>query len=143
MNKIYLHGRLTKDPETRMAGQSSVCSFTVACDRAYKNASGERETDFIDVSAWAKLGETVQKWFGKGREIIVHGELQSRKYQDKNGNNRIAWQVRADSIEFCGSKGEERTPSSGTLPGTTMNPDDLFGGELDCIEPIDDSELPF
>ncbi len=136
MNKIYLHGRLTKDPETRMAGQSSVCNFSVACDRAFKNAAGERETDFFDVCAWGKLGETVQRWFSKGKEVIVHGELQSRKYQDKNGNNRIAWQVRADNIEFCGAKGEAKAPEA-------MNPDDLFGGELDGVEKIDDGELPF
>lgn len=134
MNKISVHGRLTRDPESRDVGQTTVCNFTVASDRAYKNQNGERETDFIDVQAWSKLGEMVQRWFTKGKEIIVYGEMQSRKYEDKDGNKRTAWQVRASEVEFCGSK-QDNADSGG---GSTYTPEPFTGADS-----VADSELPF
>lgn len=78
LNNITVMGRLTRDPELRTAGETQVCSFSVACDRDYKNASGEKETDFIDVVAWRATAEFVSKYFTKGRMAVVDGRLQIR-----------------------------------------------------------------
>ena len=86
LNKIFIMGRLTRDPELRRTQSgTAVCSFSVAVDRDFKSQSGEKETDFIDVVAWRQTGEFVSKYFTKGRMIVVSGSLQSRKWQDRNG----------------------------------------------------------
>ena len=104
MNKIYIHGRLTKDPEVRTTQSgATVCNITVAADRR-KFSAEERQTDFFDVALWNGLADVVSMYFRKGKEIIIHGEMQSRKWQDKDGNNRQAWNVVASEIEFCGPK---------------------------------------
>jgi len=142
MNKIYTHGRLVRSPETRSVGQSTVCNFTIASDRAFKNAQGERDTDFFDVQAWGKLGELVQSYFTKGKEIVVWGEMQSRKYE-KDGVKRVAWQIRAENVEFCGSKADNQ--SSQGSHDVPPPPDDagLFGDEPNDFEPLDDEQMPF
>ena len=91
LNQIIIMGRLTRDPELRRTQSgTAVCSFSVAVDRDFKSQSGEKETDFIDVVAWRQTGEFVSKYFTKGRMIVVSGSLQSRKWQDRNGQNRIS-----------------------------------------------------
>ena len=106
MNNIILIGRLVADPETRYTQSGiAVCNFCVAVDRKFKNAAGERETDFINCVAWRKTGEIIGQYLAKGREIGVQGSLQSRKYQDKDGNNRTAYEVQVDSFDFIGSRG--------------------------------------
>lgn len=107
LNHITIHGRLTHEPELRTTPSSvSVCSFTVAVDRSYTKQGEEKQVDFFTVIAWRGLGEMVAKYFCKGKEILVSGEMQSRKWQDKDGNNRISWEIMADSVDFCGSKGD-------------------------------------
>lgn len=104
MNSIKITGRLVADPELKHTqNDTPVCSFNVAVDRIY---SKEKETDFFTVVAWRQTAEFVAKYFAKGRKILVEGEMQSRKYTDKEGNNRIAWEVKADRVEFCDSKGQ-------------------------------------
>ena len=76
LNQIVMMGRLTRDPELRQAGDTSVCSFRIACDRDYKNKAGEKETDFVDVVVWRKLGENVAKYITKGRMAIVSNRQQ-------------------------------------------------------------------
>lgn len=103
MIKVFVHGRLTRDPELRHTqGGTSVCSFTVASDKRKR----EDGADFIDCQAWSGLGEMISKHFFKGKEIALAGTLSSRKYQDRNGNNRTAWEVTAETVEFCGSKAD-------------------------------------
>ena len=105
LNQIIIMGRLTRDPELRRTQSgTAVCSFSVAVDRDFKSQSGEKETDFIDVVAWRQTGEFVSKYFTKGRMIVVSGSLQSRKWQDRNGQNRISWEVIADNVYFGDSK---------------------------------------
>lgn len=106
LNNITIHGRLTADPELKTTQSGiSVTSFTVAVDRQYKSGE-DKITDFFTVVCWRGLAEMVCKYFTKGREILVSGEMQSRKYTDKDGNNRIAWELLANSVDFCGSKNE-------------------------------------
>ena len=100
MNCIIIKGRLTSDPELKHTqNDTPVCSVNVAVDRPY---SKEKETDFFTVVFWRQAAEFVCKYFSKGQEILVQGEMQSRKYEDKEGNNRVAWEVKADRVEFCG-----------------------------------------
>lgn len=106
MNFIAIHGRLVRDPEMRRTQSGvAVTTITVAVDRAY-SGDGEKQADFFDCVFWRQGAEFVSKYFTKGKEIIVTGEMQSRKWQDKEGNNRISWEIQNAHAEFCGGKGE-------------------------------------
>ena len=106
LNHITIMGRLTRDPELRTTQAGvSVVSFTVACDRDFGGRDGgERQTDFIDCVAWRSTGEFVSKYFHKGSMIVVSGRLQSRKWQDREGNNRTSWEINADNVYFGESR---------------------------------------
>ena len=89
LNKIFIMGRLTRDPELRRTQSGTpVTSFSLAVDRDFKSQSGEKETDFIDVVAWRATAEFVAKYFTKGRMAVVEGRLQIRDWQDRDGNKR-------------------------------------------------------
>ena len=105
LNKAILMGRLTRDPELRHTQSNmAVCSFSLAIDRGRKDQNGERQTDFIDCVAWGRQAEFVAQWFTKGSMAIVVGRIQSRRWQDQNGNNRTAVEVVANNINFAGPK---------------------------------------
>ena len=105
LNKIFIMGRLTRDPELRRTQSGTpVTSFSLAVDRDYKTQSGEKETDFIDVVAWRATAEFVAKYFTKGRMAVVEGRLQIRAWQDKEGNNRRSAEVVADNVYFGDSR---------------------------------------
>ena len=112
LNLICIHGRLTASPELKQTPSGvSVCSFTVAVDRSYKN--GETKlTDFFTVVSWRGLAEMIAKHFTKGKEIAVWGEMQSRKWQDNDGNTRVAWEIMANGVDFCGPKGADSNLSA-------------------------------
>ena len=104
MNKATLIGRLAADPELRQTGSGiAVTSFTIAVDRPYVKGS-DRQTDWIDIVAWRNTAEFVCKYFQKGSPIIIEGSIQTRRYQDKNGNNRTAFEVVANNVQFVESK---------------------------------------
>ena len=114
LNKIFIMGRLTRDPELRRTQSGTpVTSFSLAVDRDYKTQSGEKETDFIDVVAWRATAEFVAKYFTKGRMAVVEGRLQIRAWQDKEGNNRRSAEVVADNVYF----GDSRRDSDGNNGG--------------------------
>lgn len=106
LNHISIMGRLTKDPELRRTGSGlPVTSFTLAVDRDFKNpATGEKETDFIDIVAWRNTAEFVSKNFAKGRVAIADGKLQIRTWMDRDGNKRRNAEVIADNVYFGDSK---------------------------------------
>lgn len=106
LNKVFLMGRLTRDPEMRTT-QSGIpmCRITVAVDRNFVKQGEERQADFIDVTCWRQTAEFVCKWFTKGRMILVEGNLQNNNYTDKNGNKVYTYAVTADNVSFCGDKG--------------------------------------
>ena len=107
LNKIFIMGRLTRDPELRRTQSGTpVTSFSLAVDRDFKSQSGEKETDFIDVVAWRSTAEFVAKYFTKGRMAVVEGRLQMRDWTDKDGNKRISAEVQAENVYFAGSKTE-------------------------------------
>ena len=151
LNKIFIMGRLTRDPELRRTQSGTpVTSFSLAVDRDYKTQSGEKETDFIDVVAWRATAEFVAKYFTKGRMAVVEGRLQIRAWQDKEGNNRRSAEVVADNVYFGDSKrdgaapgGFDQTPSYPQAPAyqAPANPAPSASG-FSMLED-DDSELPF
>ena len=105
LNKIFIMGRLTRDPELRRTQSGTpVTSFSLAVDRDFKSQSGEKETDFIDVVAWRQTAEFVARYFTKGRMAVVEGRLQIRDWQDRDGNKRRSAEVVADNVYFGDSK---------------------------------------
>lgn len=105
LNTAVLMGRLTADPELRYTPNNvAVTSFTLAVDRSYVKAGAERETDFIDVVAWRSTAEFVCKYFHKGQLVAVEGSIQTRSYQDKEGNRRKAFELVANNVHFAEPK---------------------------------------
>lgn len=108
LNKVFMQGRLVADPELRHTPNGvAVASFRIAVDRDFKDKSGERQADFVNVIAWRATAEFVSKFFSKGRMAIVEGKLQSRNYEDKDGNKRYALEVIADNVYFGDSKKDQ------------------------------------
>ena len=132
LNTITISGRLVSDPELRRTGGGvAVASFTLAVERDYKDASGQRETDFIPCVAWRQTGEFVSNYFSKGQQAIVTGRLQMRRWTDKDGNKRTTSEVVAEHVYFCGGKTDSKAASV-TPPGEDF-------AELDGT----DDDLPF
>ena len=130
LNTVILQGRLTDTPELKTTTTSkSVTSFSIAVERDF-STNGERETDFINIVAWNNTAEFVTRYFNKGKQILVKGSLQVRKYQTQNGENRYSTEVLAEKVYFCGDKGN-------TQQGENYNV-----GDFEYTE-VDDEELPF
>lgn len=139
LNSIIIMGRLTADPELRSTSSGlSVTTFSVAVDRGYVRAGEERKADFIPVVAWREKADFVSKYFRKGSMIAVQGSLQSRSFEDKNGNKRVAYEVIADQISFCGSKSE-----SGSGNGESSAPSSYSNSAADDFSSVVDDDLPF
>ncbi len=114
LNVAAIVGRLTADPELKhTASDVSVVSFTLAVGRSYAKAGTERQTDFIDVVAWRSTADFICRYFRKGQLMAVQGSIQTRTYQDKNGNNRKAVEIVADNVHFVESKRSEEGDSYG------------------------------
>ena len=152
LNCAIIMGRLTTDPELKTTPNGiSVTSFTVAVDRNYQKPGQERQTDFINVSAWRQTGEFVSKYFTKGSMIAVSGRLQIRDYTDRDGNRRTAAEVVADNVYFGDSKrrddGDQPARSSYSPSGRSGSQDsfrraDPAPGAFEDLSD-DDGELPF
>ena len=113
LNKIFIMGRLTRDPELRRTQSGTpVTSFSLAVDRDFKSQSGEKETDFVDIVAWRSTADFVSKFFTKGRMAVVEGRLQLRDWKDKDGNNRRSAEVVAEHVYFGDSKRSESDTAS-------------------------------
>lgn len=137
MNRIIIAGRLSKEPELKTTNSGTeVCNFTVAVDRRVKRGE-EKKTDFIDCTAWGKSGAFVSTYFKKGDGITVDGRLESRKWQDNSGNNRVSWGVTCDNIEF--PFGKSGGASSSFDPATFNNA--IPTPDFQAIG--DDEEVPF
>lgn len=126
-------GRLTKDPELRTTTSGiAVASFTLAIDRDYKDRNGDKLTDFVSVTAWRSTAAFVQKYFHKGQLACVTGSLQSDKWVDDQGNNRVSWKIVADNVYFAGSRPADSSGEPPPLkePEFTDLTDDEASGEL-------------
>ena len=147
LNHITIMGRLVRDPELRHTGSGTpVASFTLAVDRDFADKqSGEKETDFIDCTAWRSTAEFVSKYFTKGRMAVASGRLQMRKWTDKEGNKRISAEVLAENVYFADSKKESNNNfdqgySVPKIPAVAS--DDYSANNFDMLEDQDD-QLPF
>lgn len=146
LNQISVQGRIVRDPELRRtASGKAVTSFTLACDRDFKNQqTGEKEVDFIECVAWGGTAEMVEKYFHKGQMAVATGRLQLRDWTDKNGQKRRTAEILANSIYFCGSKESGTQASSGadngySAPAYQAPAPAANFAELDG----EDEELPF
>lgn len=107
INTVVLQGRLTADPELKETyNRTPVTSFSIAVDRSYTPEGQERQADFINIVAWRQTAEFICKYFAKGRMIALEGAIQTRNYEDKNGNKRTAFEVVARQVHFCGGKND-------------------------------------
>lgn len=141
LNQIVIMGRLTRDPELRRTGSGvAVVSFTLAVDRDFgKTESGEKETDFIEVTAWRNTAEFVSKYFTKGRMAVASGRLQIRSWTDKEGNKRKTAEVVADNVYFADSKKDESN-DAGTGYSVPAHP--THSSNFAMLDD-DDAQLPF
>ena len=162
MNKVVLIGRLTRDPELRYTGSNiPVATFSLAVNRNFSNQSGEREADFINIVVWRKQAENVKNYLTQGSQVAIDGRIQTRSYDDQNGQKRYVTEVVADNVEFLGSKNSSNNSNNIASPasnskaeptpydfgespepkGTNIdsNPFADFGASIE----ISDDELPF
>ena len=147
LNNAVIMGRLVADPELRTTPNGiSVTSFTVAVDRRFNRQGEDRQADFIDIVAWRQTADFVCRYFRKGSMIAVQGSIQTRMYEDKNGNKRKAVDLVADNVSFCGSKYESGTGSSFARDDSFMSaqpaPSYSTADEGDFKE-IPEDDLPF
>ena len=138
-NLVVLTGRLTADPELKTTSNgTSVVSFSIAVDRRYRTGE-ERQTDFINIVAWRSSAEFISKYFKKGSLIGIEGSIQTRKYTDKNGNNRTAFEVVANNVQFVESK-RDGAPAASGEPASFSNADVNDFADLGSAS---DDDLPF
>lgn len=148
MNKVILMGRLVKDPELKPTQNNiSVCTFTLAVDRRFKNQQGERETDFIPCVAWRQTAEFVAKYFSKGARMSLVGSMQVRSWDD-NGSRRFITEVIADEVYFADSKRSDNDSGnnyqSNYRQNQTRNTDFSAKTQVPEYQPDeDDVQLPF
>ena len=144
LNVVAIMGRLVADPELRTTQSgTNVCSFRIACDRNFARQGEQRQADFIDIVAWRQQAEFVSKYFQKGSLIAIEGSLQTRQYQDKNGQNRTAVEIVANNVSFAGSKNTGTV--GGGVPDAPKASPHLSQGEPDADYALieDDGDLPF
>lgn len=157
LNIVVIMGRLVADPELRTTTSGvNLARFRIACDRNYSRQT-ERQTDFLDVVAWRQQADFVCKYFQKGSLIIIEGSVQSRQYQDKNGNNRTGVEIVANNINFAGPKSSNSNGGGSSYPASQPHQNaqparpssieavpSYSAGDNDDFAVIDDSDdLPF
>lgn len=144
INITVLTGRLTSDVELKTTQNGvSVCSFSIAVDRKYKQGE-EKQADFINIVAWRGTAEFVSKHFSKGSAIGIEGSIQTRKYTDKNGNNRTAFEIVANNVHFIDSKRSQSGGEGNSLPAPENDPLPAFAEKLEQFQEVqDDGDLPF
>ena len=154
MNKAFLIGRLTKDPELRYSSNNAaIANFSIAIDRQFTNSEGQRETDFINIVAFQKQAENIKKYIGKGSLVAVDGRIQTRSYEDKDGKRVYVTEVVADRVQFLDSRNSNN--SSNNTSGDDVSPadfqnsaketnvsDDVFADFGSSIE-ISDDDIAF
>lgn len=134
MNKTFLIGRLTKDPELRYSNNNAaIVNFTIAIDRQYTNQQGKKETDFINIVAFQKQAENIKKYVFKGSLVAVDGRIQTRNYDDKDGKKVYVTEVVADRVQFLDSKNSQ---SGGN--NIELTPADFDKKEMDTVNVSDD-----
>lgn len=144
LNNAVIMGRLVADPELRTTPNGiSVTSFAVAVDRRFNRQGEERQADFIDVVAWRQSADFVCKYFRKGSMIAIQGSIQTRMYEDKNGNKRKAVEIVADNVSFCGSKADGGTGSFAREESYAQPAPSYSTADEGDFKEIPEDDLPF
>lgn len=153
MNKVFLIGRLTKDPELRYTSSNvPCCAFSIAVNRNFTNQNGEREADFINIQVWKKMAENCSKYLAKGSQVAIDGRIQTRTYDTQNGSKRYVTEVVADNVQFLDNKkdgqqsGQETTNlQTDTQSDIHSNPCEDIGRQisLEDYPSVDEDDLPF
>lgn len=126
LNCVTLIGRLVADAEIRTTTTGKdVATFRIAVDRSFQKAGEQKQADFIDIVAWENNARFVSKYFSKGSTIAVLGSIQTRPYEDKNGNKRTAFEVVARELSFCGGRSEKSSADKSPKPTYSPVPDDF------------------
>ncbi len=160
MNKVFLIGRLTKDPELRYtSNNTAAASFSIAVNRNFTNQNGEREADFINIVVWRKQAENVKQYLTKGSQVAIDGRIQTRTYDAQDGSKRYVTEVVADNVQFLDTRSSSTPNASSSMSSVNNNPSpydfatssetpttdvssDPFADFGSSIE-ISDDELPF
>ena len=144
LNCAIIMGRLVADPELRTTGTGiSVTSFTVAVDKRFAKQGEERGADYIDVVAWRQNAEFISRYFHKGSMIAIQGSIQTRLYEDKNGNKRKAVEIVVDSASFCGSKTEAGAQGRDDLTMRADPAPSYSTADAGDFSEIPEDDLPF
>ena len=144
INNVVLMGRLVATPELRNTQTGvAVTSFTLAVERSFARAGEQRQADFINCVAWRNSAEFISRYFQKGSMLAITGSLQTRNYEDKNGNKRTATEVIVDQASFCGSKAETGTSGYSAPSAMPEAPSFSTGSIGDFEEIAGDDDLPF
>lgn len=145
MNIAVLIGRLTDNPELRHTNSNiAVARFSIAVDRRYVKSGEERQTDFINIVAWRQQAEFICNYFKKGQLIAIEGSIQTRKYQDKDGNNRTAFEVIANNVSFVGPKRDNEGAGYSAPADQAAAPQSFSNTDSgDFAEIASDDDLPF
>lgn len=137
MNKVFLIGNLTRDPElTETASGVAVCHFAIAVNRNYSSQDGERQTDYFNCTAWRGLAENVARYAKKGKKVAVSGSIQVRNYEDNQGAKRTAVDIIAQDVEFLSPRDSEDS-----FDDEPMKPASKRKPVLQAMD--DDSDIPF
>ena len=137
MNKVILIGNVANDPESRTTASGiAQCSFRLAVQRRFANASGVREADFLPVVCWRQTAEFAAKYLLKGRKVAVEGSIQTRSYDAQDGTKRHVTEIMVDNLEIL-----DRSETKPTAPADTVKKAEAVFGQ-NMVE-VDDDELPF
>jgi len=141
VNKVILVGRLGRDPETRYTSSGqAVCNFSIATDETYKDRAGERQkrTEWHRIVLWAKLAEIAQQYLRKGSLVYIEGRIQSRQWDDKEGNKRTSFEIVGSTMRMLGGRGEAAPAPAEAEAGAAAG-----GAEAPPPPEITDEDIPF
>ena len=143
-NKVILLGNMVADPELKKTNSgTSVVSFRIAVNRSYAKQGEKPQTDFFNATAWGQRAEFIVRFFPKGRQILISGQLQNRNWTDNNGQNRTSTEIVVDEVSFVGNKGNEGSYPPSVSPSPSDVPSYGSSGEDSFTDLSSDDELPF
>lgn len=126
VNRVWLLGNLTKDPESQTTSSGiTVCKFTLAVQRRFSNANGEKEVDFLNIVTWRTLAENCIKYLTKGKKVAVSGSIQTRSYEANDGTKKYITEIMADEVEFLSSSTNQGTEKVEKIDESKINDSDL------------------
>ena len=156
VNRVMLVGRLGRDPETRYTGSGqAVANFSVATDESYKDRNGERQkrTEWHKIVVWGKQAEIAQQYLKKGSLVFVEGRIQSREWQDKEGQKRTSFEIVANNFRMLGGRAESAAAAAGAVGAVAPRasddfelsapPEESYGGGSPAGPEISDEDIPF